>query len=370
MCLSARRGEARPDAARRGPVSTHTTDPAQSLIGEHQLIEKIGQLIRKVAPTDATILIMGESGTGKELVARAVHALSPRADKPFIPVNCGAIPAELLESEMFGHERGAFTGAVGSRAGMFQLANGGTIFMDEVAEMSPPLQVKLLRVLQDRELRPVGGDRSFKVDVRVIAATNKDLQAEVEAGRFREDLFYRLQVIPLVMPPLRERRSDIPLLVRHFLAKHNRKRLGPPVTITDEAMVHLWEYDWPGNVRELENLLERLVILSEDGVITVQHLPPQIRSLISEKKIPRPTLGEHGLDLNTAVEEFENRLIEEALRRTKGNKQAAARLLGLKRTTLVAKLRRRRGADAETDREGDLAPTAAEDSDDHEEVSE
>ncbi len=332
-------------------MTTNATEAFPALIGEHALIQKIGALIRKVASTDATILIMGESGTGKELVARAVHGYSTRAERPFIPVNCGAIPAELLESEMFGHERGAFTGAIGQRAGMFQLANGGTIFLDEVGEMSPTLQVKLLRVLQDRELRPVGGDRAFKVDVRVLAASNKDLATEVEAGRFREDLFYRLQVIPIVMPPLRERRSDIPLLVRHFLEKHNRKRAGRPVTISEEAMVHLWEYDWPGNVRELENLLERLVILSEDGTIAVQHLPPAIRSLISEKKIPRPTLGETGLDLNTAVEEFENRLIEEALRRTKGNKQAAARLLGLKRTTLVAKLRRRRGPDEVDDQD-------------------
>src|SRR5881409_512346 len=315
------------------------------LIGEHPLIQKIALLVKKVATTDATILIMGESGTGKELIARAVHALSPRVDRPFIPVNCGAIPAELLESEMFGHERGAFTGAIGQRAGMFQLANGGSIFLDEVGEMSPTLQVKLLRVLQDREVRPVGADKSLRVDVRVIAASNKELAAEVELGRFREDLFYRLQVIPIVMPPLRERRSDIPLLIRHFLEKHNRKRAGRPARLSEEAMVHLWEHDWPGNVRELENLLERLVILSEDGMIGVEHLPPSMRSFISEKKIPRPTLGEEGLDLNTAVEEFENRLIEEALRRTKGNKQAAARLLGLKRTTLVAKLRRRRGTD-------------------------
>jgi transcriptional regulator with PAS, ATPase and Fis domain len=313
------------------------------LIGEHPLIQKITALVRKVAGTEATVLIMGESGTGKELVARAIHAASARADRPFIPVNCGAIPAELLESEMFGHERGAFTGAIGQRAGMFQLANGGTIFLDEVGEMNPTLQVKLLRVLQDREVRPVGADRTLKVDVRVLAASNKELAAEVELGNFREDLFYRLQVIPIVMPPLRERRSDIPLLVRHFLEKHNRKRLGRPVEIAEEAMVHLWEYDWPGNVRELENLLERLVILSEEGHIELDHLPPSIRSFISEKKIPRPALGEEGLDLNSAVEEFENRLIEEALRRTKGNKQAAARLLGLKRTTLVAKLRRRKG---------------------------
>jgi len=230
-----------------------------------------------------------------------------------------------------------------AKPGLLESADGGTIFLDEVGEMNPTLQVKLLRVLQDREVRPVGADRTLKVDVRVIAASNKELAAEVEAGNFREDLFYRLQVIPIVMPPLRERRSDIPLLVRHFLEKHNRKRPGRPVEIADEAMVHLWEYDWPGNVRELENLLERLVILSEDGHIQLEHLPPSIRSFISEKKIPRPALGDEGLDLNSAVEEFENRLIEEALRRTKGNKQAAARLLGLKRTTLVAKLRRRRG---------------------------
>jgi transcriptional regulator with PAS, ATPase and Fis domain len=332
-------------------VTNGAAEDYSHLIGEHPLIQKITQLVRKVATTDATILIMGESGTGKELIARAVHALSTRVDRPFIPVNCGAIPAELLESEMFGHERGAFTGAIGQRAGMFQLANGGTIFLDEVGEMSATLQVKLLRVLQDREIRPVGADRVFKVDVRVLAASNKDLAAEVEEGNFREDLFYRLQVIPIVMPPLRERRSDIPLLTSHFLEKHNRKRSGRPARIVEEAMVHLWEYDWPGNVRELENLLERLVILSEDGVIGVEHLPPSIRSFISEKKIPRPTLGEEGLDLNTAVEEFENRLIEEALRRTKGNKQAAARLLGLKRTTLVAKLRRRRGADSDDEQE-------------------
>ena len=199
------------------------------LIGEHSLIQKITLLVKKVAATEATVLIMGESGTGKELVARAIHAASSRADRPFIPVNCGAIPAELLESEMFGHERGAFTGAVGARMGMFQLAHGGTIFLDEVGEMSATLQVKLLRVLQDHEVRPIGGDRSVQVDVRVIAASNKDLASEVAAGRFREDLFYRLHVVPITMPALRERRSDIPLLVRHVLGQQNLKRRGRPV---------------------------------------------------------------------------------------------------------------------------------------------
>jgi two-component system, NtrC family, response regulator AtoC len=309
--------------------------------GTHPVMEKILNISERVAATDSTVMISGESGTGKELIARFIHSNSKRASNPFIAVNCGAIPSDLLESEMFGHERGAFTGAVGSRMGLFQLANGGTIFLDEIGEMSTALQVKLLRVLQEREIRPVGADRTIKVDVRVIAASNRELAVEVEKGRFREDLFYRLQVIPILVPPLRERRSDIPMLVQHFLEKHNQQRGVNPCRIADDAMVHLWEYDWPGNVRELENLIERMVILSEDGVIRVDSLPPNIRSFISDKKIPRPTLTEEGIDLNQAVEEFEYRLIDEALRRTKGNKQAAARLLGLKRTTLVAKLRRK-----------------------------
>ncbi len=309
--------------------------------GVHPVMEKVLNIAQRVADTDSTVLIMGESGTGKELVARYIHAHSRRASNPFIAVNCGAIPPDLLESEMFGHEKGAFTGAVGTRMGMFQLANGGSIFLDEIGEMTAPLQVKLLRVLQDREIRPVGSDRTIKTDVRVVAASNRDLGQEVEKGRFREDLFYRLQVIPIVLPPLRERRSDIPILASHFLEKYNSKHEARACQMADDAMVHLWEYDWPGNVRELENLIERLVILSEDGVIRVENLPPNIRSFISEKKIPRPTLTDEGIDLNQAVEEFEYRLIDEALRRTKGNKQAAARLLGLKRTTLVAKLRRK-----------------------------
>jgi transcriptional regulator with PAS, ATPase and Fis domain len=309
--------------------------------GTHPVMEKILAISQRVAGTDSTVLIMGESGTGKELVARYIHSYSRRASNPFIAVNCGAIPPELLESEMFGHEKGAFTGAVGTRMGMFQLANGGTIFLDEIGEMTMPLQVKLLRVLQEREIRPVGSDRTVKTDVRVVAASNRDLNAEVEKGRFREDLFYRLQVIPILLPPLRERRSDIPVLVSFFLEKYNGKHATRTCKIADDTMVHLWEYDWPGNVRELENLIERLVILSDDGMIRVENLPPNVRSFISEKKIPRPTLSEEGIDLNQAVEEFEYRLIDEALRRTKGNKQAAARLLGLKRTTLVAKLRRK-----------------------------
>jgi transcriptional regulator with PAS, ATPase and Fis domain len=311
------------------------------LIGNHPLIQKIERLIKRLTATDATVLVMGESGTGKELVARAIHALSRRANHPFIPVNCSAIPAELLESEMFGHERGAFTGAVAARAGMFQLANGGTIFLDEIGEMSSPLQVKLLRVLQDGEIRPVGSDRWRKIDVRIIAATNKDLQQEMKRHTFREDLFYRLNVIPITMPPLRERRSDIPILLEHFLDKQNRKRPERPVQFNDDAMVLLWEYDWPGNVRELENLIERIVILSEDTIIGVESLPSTVREFIWEKRIPKPAVLQGEVDLKGTVEWYENRLIDEALARARGNKQAAARLLGIKRTTLVSKLNRR-----------------------------
>ena len=316
-------------------------DEIPLLIGEHPLMGKIEQVIRKVAATDATVLLLGESGTGKDLVARAIHGHSMRAQCPFVPVNCGAIPTELLESEMFGHARGAFTGAMAPRVGLFPLAHGGTIFLDEVSEMSPSLQVKLLRVIQDREVRPVGGDRVLRIDVRVVAASNRNLAAEVAAGRFREDLFYRLDVIPVTMPALRERRSDIPLLVRHFLAEHNRGQRGRPLSVSDEAMVHLWEYDWPGNVRELENLVERLAVLADGPVIDVDDLPPAVRALAASHTASQVILDQDGLDLNAAVEEFEHRLIAEALRRTKGNKQAAANLLGLKRTTLLAKLRRR-----------------------------
>ena len=317
--------------------------PSGVLIGQHCLLSQILGIAEKAARTDVSVLIEGESGTGKELIARHVHTSSPRGAMPFIPVNCGAISAELLESELFGHEKGSFTGAVGTRQGMFQLANGGTIFLDEIAEMRLDLQVKLLRVLQEREIRPVGSDRTLRVDFRVVAATNKDLRALIANGQFREDLYYRLAVIPVHMPSLRERRSDIPLLVQHFLAEHNRRHAAVPVTIAEDAMVHLWEYDWPGNVRELENLIERLVILADDAQIRLGDLPPYVRAFMSEKKHPRPILTDSGFDLQQAVEDFEMGLIDEALRRTGGNKQQAARLLGLKRTTLVAKLRRVRG---------------------------
>ena len=310
------------------------------MIGEHPSIKKIEEIIQRVASTDATVLITGESGTGKELVARAIHNLSHRAARPFVPVNCAAIPENLLESELFGHVKGAFTGAHSSRAGMFQLANYGTILLDEVGELPMPLQAKLLRVLQDGEVRPVGTDHPALVQVRVIASTNKDLAHQVEKGSFREDLFFRLQVIPIHLPPLRARRSDIPLLVYHFVEKAARKH-GVSMSLTKDAMVYLWEYDWPGNVRELENLIERLVILSDKKTIDLKDLPSNIRSFVSDKKSPQPTLGSGQIDLREATEQLQYRLIEEALRLTNGNKSAAARMLGLKRTTLVAKLRRK-----------------------------
>jgi sigma-54 specific flagellar transcriptional regulator A len=304
-------------------------------------MQRINALVRRVATTDATVLITGESGTGKEVIARTIHNLSPRANRPFVPINCAAIPHELLESELFGHARGAFTGAYAARAGMFQLADGGTVFLDEVGEIPLSLQPKLLRVLQNGEVRPVGTDQPVAVNVRVIAATNKDLITETERGTFREDLFYRLQVIPVHLPPLRSRRSDIPLLVKSFLERANRK-YGTSATIATEANVHLWEYDWPGNVRELENIVERLVVLCENGEIGLADLPPNISSFVSEKKTPQPVLSTNkDLDFRSAMKQFEHRLIDDALRLADGNKAMAARMLKLKRTTLVAKLRNR-----------------------------
>ena len=319
--------------------------PPPLFIGDHPLMQKIYAMVHRVATTDATVLITGESGTGKELVARSIHNLGARATHPFVAINCAALPEELLESELFGHVRGAFTGALSSRIGMFQLADGGTIFLDEIGEMPVSLQAKLLRVLQSKEVRPVGADRVTAINVRVIAATNKDLAREVEKGTFREDLFFRLQVIPVHLPPLRARRSDIPILVRFFLEKNNHKYANT-LHISDEAMVYLWEYDWPGNVRELENLVERMVILSDTGHLAPEDLPPHVRSFISEKKLPHPDFSDGEVNLREILEQFEGRLIDEALRRTNGNKTAAAQMLGLKRTTLVAKLRRKKNGTA------------------------
>jgi DNA-binding NtrC family response regulator len=312
-----------------------------ALIGQHPTVVKLRQLIERVARTEATVLICGESGTGKEVVARAIHMMSTRHDHTFVPVNCAAIPHDLLESEMFGHERGAFTGASGHRQGLFAIANGGTLFLDEIGEMPALLQAKLLRVLEDRVVRPVGSDRGFQVNVRVIAASNTDLALAVKRGLFREDLYYRLQVIPMMLAPLRERRSDIGILIEHFLHSAQERMPGRNITISREAMVHLWSYDWPGNVRELENMIERLLIICADDVIDLALLPANLVTANRPVEAQLPDkLGERGIDLNALVRELEGRLINEALKQTGGNKQAAAKLLGLKRTTFAAKLRR------------------------------
>jgi DNA-binding NtrC family response regulator len=311
------------------------------LIGEHPAMAKLCALIERVAPSQVTVLITGESGTGKEVVARAIHTLSPRSAQPFVPVNCAAIPHDLLESEMFGHERGAFTGAAGARHGLLATADRGTIFLDEIGEMPRGLQAKLLRVLEDGLVRPVGSDRTTHVNLRLIAASNVDLAKAVERGVFREDLFYRLQVVPIVIPPLRERRSDIPLLIEHFLDRIRNRTPGRVISISREATVALWSYDWPGNVRELENMIERLVIMCENSIIDMPILPESLvagtRPLTAQASVP---LNGNGLNLNILVRELEGRLINDALKQTGGNKQAAARLLGLKRTTFSAKLRR------------------------------
>jgi DNA-binding NtrC family response regulator len=312
-----------------------------TLIGDHPTIVKLRALVERVAVTDATVLITGESGSGKEVVAHAIHSVSARTRRNFVPVNCAAIPHELLESEMFGHERGAFTGAAAPRHGLFATADGGTIFLDEIGEMPLQLQAKLLRVLEDGIVRPVGSDRSAKIDARVIAASNNDLVAAVKRNAFREDLFYRLQVVPIAIPPLRERRSDIPLLFEHFLNRMRERLPGRDWTVTREAMVNLWSYDWPGNVRELVNMVERLVIMCEDSTIDMALLPPNLVNggRMAEARLPA-TLGENGVNLNLLVRELEGRMINQALTQTSGNKQAAAKLLGLKRTTFAAKLRR------------------------------
>jgi two-component system response regulator AtoC len=318
-----------------------TTSGHSSLIGHHPAIVKLRALIEKVAPSDVTVLITGESGAGKEVVARAIHALSRRWNHPFVPVNCAAIPRDLLESEMFGHERGAFTGASGPRQGLFSTAAGGTIFLDEIGDLPMDLQAKLLRVLEDGEVRPVGSDHSTRLDVRVIAASNTDLANAVRKGAFREDLFYRLQVIPIVVPPLRERRSDIPILVDYFLERIHARDTQRKITVSREAMVHLWSYDWPGNVRELENMVERLAILCDDSVIDTAILPPALISRPRPPVIEIPaSLPAGGVNLPSLVRQLEGRLINDALKQTGGNKQAAAKLLGLKRTTFAAKLRR------------------------------
>jgi len=317
----------------------------EGIIGRHPTMEAIFEVIRRVAPTDATVLITGDSGTGKELVAAALHRLSTRAAGRFVPVHCGAIPEELLESEMFGHERGAFTGAVASRLGRFKLADHGTIFLDEIGEMSPKLQVKLLRVLEDGRFEPVGSVGTQQVDVRIVAATNRTLDEAVAAKQFREDLFYRLCVVPIEMPPLRRRREDIPLLVRGVLGQLAAKGL-PRFDVAPAALEVLARHSWPGNVRELRNLLEQMVVLGRpEHVIEVHDLPPHVvaAQASGEASAAMPwQFGAAGIDFYREMEAIEDRIIAQALRLSGGNKKEAARLLRVNRTTLLEKLKRKR----------------------------
>jgi transcriptional regulator with PAS, ATPase and Fis domain len=330
------------DSVCAAEIPTQQLFPVNPLVGNSPKMRQVHALICKIADSNSTILITGESGTGKELAARAIHELSQRREQPFVPVNCGAIPEELLESELFGHVRGAFTGAVNSRQGRFQLANGGTLFLDEIGEMSPKLQVKLLRVLQERQFEPVGSDRVVQVDVRVVAATNRDLQLAVREGRFREDLFYRLNVLPVQLPALREREGDVGLLVKHFLSLHGARKGKRVVRIEPEALSVLESYRWPGNVREVENLLERLIVLNEDGVIRVSELPDYVlQSGSSEQQPANEALPATGMDLDRYLEKIENGFICQALERARGNKTLAAGMLKLNRTTFIERLRKK-----------------------------
>jgi DNA-binding NtrC family response regulator len=298
--------------------------------------------IKKVAASDSTVAIYGESGTGKELVARALHFNSDRRDYPLVTVNCGAIPKELLESELFGHEKGAFTGAIRNRTGRFELAQGGTIFLDEIGDMSPSLQVKVLRIIQERQFERIGGMKTIDVDIRIITATNQDLEKAVAEKRFREDLFYRINVIPIHLPPLRERKADMPVLITHFLKKFNKSKKKNIEGLTPEVMNCLTKYHWPGNVRELQNLIEMLVVIKEYGKIELKDLPDKItlNSGKTEKVISSIEIPDDGLALNEIIGQFEKDLLHKALLKSRGVKNRAAKLLNLNRTTLVEKLKR------------------------------
>jgi DNA-binding NtrC family response regulator len=312
------------------------------LVGRSAVMRDLFHLLEMVAATASTVLINGETGTGKELAARAIHHASPRRNNRFVALNCSAIPETLLEAELFGHARGAFTGAVGARQGRLEQAHKGTLFLDEVGTMSPALQSKLLRVLQEREFERVGDAHTIKIDVRIIAATHSDLARMVADNTFREDLFYRLNVIPVKLPPLRERRDDIPLLVQHFLQKLGAEQLPPrQVTMSQEAMRRLMAYSWPGNVRQLENVVERALAFSHGrSQIDVPDLGPEIQNLPAATDAAAPWFPDEGIDLERYIEGMELTLIKRSLERTQGNKVQAARLLNLKRTTLIEKLKR------------------------------
>ncbi|HEB77252.1 MAG TPA: sigma-54-dependent Fis family transcriptional regulator [Methylothermaceae bacterium] len=337
------------DANRR---SRRSLELFRSLTGDSPAIQQTRRLIEQVADTDVTVLILGESGTGKEVIARNLHYHSSRRHKPFVPVNCGAIPGELLESELFGHEKGAFTGALSARQGRFEMAEGGTLFLDEIGDMPLAMQVKLLRVLQERCFERVGSNRTIHCDVRVIAATHRNLEEEIQAGRFREDLYYRLNVFPIEVPALRQRREDIPALVADLIARIENEKRGS-VRLTAAALEVLKRYDWPGNVRELANLIERLAVLYPYGVVDVSDLPEKILRRVGELKASQPpspagrpqtnaspALPEEGLDLKEHLSSLERELIRQALEECHGVVAHAAKRLKMRRTTLVEKLRK------------------------------
>ena len=304
------------------------------LVGSSPAMLEVYKLVARVADGKSTVLLQGESGTGKELIARAIHTNGPRRDKPFIPVNCGALPDTLLESEMFGYEKGAFTGAVGTKMGLFESANGGTLFLDEIGELGQALQVKLLRVMQDQEVRRVGSTTSTRVDVRIIAATNRDLEQLVKEGKFRNDLFYRLKVVPITLPSLAERREDIPMLVHHFLQKCAAGTKHAVRGVLPETMALLTDYRWPGNVRELENAIERAVSLSHGPLLTPEDLPNVIRQGASAGAEARHLLANSHNEASLTLEEVEKRHLIRVLKETNGNKVRAAKILGIDRRTL------------------------------------
>ncbi|HEC97895.1 MAG TPA: sigma-54-dependent Fis family transcriptional regulator [Nitrospirae bacterium] len=319
------------------------------LIGSSPKMQRVYDLIEKIADTDSTVLITGGSGTGKELIAKVIHYNSYRSGKNFVPLNCAAIPKDLLESELFGHEKGAFTGAINTRIGRFELASGGTLFLDEIGELDPSLQVKLLRVLQEREFERIGSTKTIKVNVRILAATNRNLEELTREGRFREDLYYRLNVIPVHIPPLRDRKEDIPVLIEHFLKKHAKAKKRQSPEISKQLMDVLLRYGWPGNIRELENLIERLTILTPGQDVTMEDLPERFQPLAHAIDKPQTSLYStedvslppEGINLNDIIDTMERKLITEALEKSNGIKSKAATLLGLNRTTLVEKMKKK-----------------------------
>jgi two-component system NtrC family response regulator len=313
-------------------------DTQSGLLGTSAALAGVRQLIAQVAPTDATVLLTGETGTGKEVVARAIHAASPRAEQPFVPVHCAALAESVLESELFGHERGAFTGAVAAKRGRFELAAGGTLFLDEIGEISEAVQVKLLRALESRVFERVGGEESLETDARFVAATNRDVESEVRAGRFREDLYYRLNVVRIHLPPLRERRDDIPLLAREFLARYAVRLHRPAVRLADTALERLVAYDWPGNVRELQNVIERALVITSGDVIPAESLPPELVRASGEGANALRRLADR--PLAEALDALERELILQALEACEYVQARAAEKLGLSKSALHYKLQK------------------------------